>query len=57
MIAKLLNYQRDLEDSFALDCSPEDIKQSKEATKLHKQLKKSRKYIDKIKNITDKLMF
>lgn len=54
MITKLLNYQQDLEDSFKLDCSPEDIESNKEASKLYKKLKKSRKYIDKIKRITDK---
>ena len=56
MLEKLLNYQRDLEYSFTLDCSTEDIKQNKEATKLYKKLKKSRKYVDKIRKITDKMM-
>ena len=54
MLEKLLNFQQDLEDTFTLDCSPEDVKQDKEAYKLYKKLKKQRKYIDKIKRITDK---
>ena len=31
MITKLLNYQQELEDSFRLDCSPEDVDIFKEA--------------------------
>lgn len=54
MITKLLNFQQDLEDSFLLDCSLEDVKQNKEAYKLYKKLKKQRKYVDKIKRITEK---
>ena len=54
MITKLLNYQQELEDSFRLDCSPEDVDIFKEAYVTYKKIRKSRKYIDKIKRITEK---
>lgn len=52
----LANYQQDLEYAFKIDCSPEDIKQDKEAAKLNKKIIKSRKSIDRIKKITEKLV-
>lgn len=54
MITKLLNHQQELEDSFRLDCSAEDVETNKEAYKLYKKLKKQRKYVDKIKRITER---
>lgn len=40
---KFLEYQQDLEDSFKLDCSNEDLKTDKEAKRCYKVLKKYRK--------------
>lgn len=45
---KFLKYQQDLEDSFKLDCSKEDLKADKEAKRCYKVLRKysrnTRKY-------------
>ena len=54
LIKPITDYQQDLECAFKLDCSPEDIKQDKEAAKLYKKLKQQRKYVDKIKRITER---
>ena len=54
MITKLLNYQQELEDTFRLDCSSEDLNIFKEAHMTYKKIRKSRKYIDQIKRITEK---
>lgn len=54
MIAKLLTYQQDLEDSFKLDCSPEDVDIFKEAYVVYKRLRRQRKCVDKIKRLVDK---
>ena len=54
LLKPLVEHQRDVEDSFKLDCSFEDVKTDKEAYKLYKKLKKQRKYVDKIIKITNK---
>lgn len=56
MITKLLNYQQELEDSFRLDCSPEDVDIFKEAYVAYKTLRRQRKRVEKIKRLTDKIM-
>lgn len=42
-MTKFLNYQRDLEDAFKLDCSEEDLKTDKDARECYKQIKKYKK--------------
>lgn len=56
MITKLLNYQQELEDTFILDCSSEDLDIFKEAYVTYKILRRQRKRVEKIKRLTDKIM-
>ena len=54
MLKPLVEYQKDLEDAFKLDCSPEDLDIFKEAYVCYKKIVKSRKCVDKIKRITER---
>lgn len=42
-MTKFLEYQKDLEDAFKLDCSEEDLKTDKDAKRCFKVIKKYRK--------------
>lgn len=42
-MTKFLEYQKDLEDAFKLDCSEEDLKKDKDAKRCFKVIKKYRK--------------
>lgn len=53
----LLNYLKDLEDSFKLDCSSEDLKIDDEAKRCYKQLKKLRSHTKKHINFLYKFGF
>lgn len=56
-MTKFLNYQRDLEDAFKLDCSEEDLKTDKEAKKCYKQLKRYRKHTKRYHKFLRKMGF
>ena len=47
-------HQKDLEDTFLLDCNPEDIKNDKEAKKAFKVIRKQGKFIKKIYKVFSK---
>ena len=55
IIEPLLSYQQELEDSFRLDCSPEDLDIFKEARVCYKKIRKSRKYVNKIRKLVERL--
>lgn len=47
-INNLRKYQQELEDSFKLNVSKEDMRTNPDAKELAKKLKKQRKVIDKV---------
>ena len=52
---RLLEYQREFDDNFLIESSPEDIKESRECKKLFKYLNHRRKKVYKLVKIIDKL--
>lgn len=49
------NYVQDLKDAFELDCSKEDLKESKEAKNCFKIISKICNRIDKLRKFLDKI--
>ncbi len=57
MMDSFIEYQKDLEDAFKLDCSEEDIRTDKEAKRCFKMLKKSRRRAEKYRSFLCKCGF
>lgn len=49
------NYVQDLEDAFELDCSIEDLKESKEAKVCYRTIRKIRRRTNRFRNFINKL--
>lgn len=50
-----LNYVQDLKDAFELDCSKEELEESKEAKECYRVIRKICKRADKLRIFLDKL--
>ena len=50
-----LNYVQDLKDAFELDCSKEDLKESKEAKLCYRTIRKICNRTNKLRKFLDKL--
>ena len=52
----IIAFQNEMEDSFKLDCNPEDLKEFPEAKKCAKEILKSRKKVNKMIKLTKKVL-
>jgi hypothetical protein len=54
--ADIFKFQSEMEDAFRLDCNPDDIKVDKDAKKLNSYIRKCRKKINRIRNLSQKIL-
>lgn len=52
----IIAFQNEMEDSFKLDCNPEDLKEFPEARKCANEILKSRKKVNKMIKLTKKVL-
>ena len=52
----IIAFQNEMEDSFKLDCNPEDLKEFPEARKCANEILNSRKKVNKMIKLTKKVL-